>query len=305
MKRYILILTSLFLILAFVANTDTCATEKPTREEVENHIRPLFENNEFDEALDYLIDIDSRFPGNSDIQYMIGIAHSGLKNFDKAIEHIENAISIQDTSANYHMMLGNMYFAQAMQGSKLKIFGRMKRGREEFERVLEMNPSDIPARYSLMQYYSQAPGIMGGSQEKADKMFSEMQEVNPEHFLTRAATVQKLVKDKKLDQAETKLNEYVQLSATRRDTTVFAQSYNMLGYAYLNANECDKAVTSFRSYIHLTPGDPNAYDSMGEAFYKCDQPDSATIYFKKALEINPDFNHAKEMLEKLNTKQAN
>ncbi len=41
------------------------------------------------------------------------------------------------------------------------------RRRAEFERAVQLDPTNVPARVDLAQYYTEAPAIMGGGLDKA------------------------------------------------------------------------------------------------------------------------------------------
>jgi cytochrome c-type biogenesis protein CcmH/NrfG len=51
--------------------------------------------------------------------------------------------------------------------------------------------------------------------------------------------------------------------------------------------------------VELYPQSANVYDSLGEAHMTDGQKKLAIQNYKKSLELNPDNNNAKEMLEKL------
>lgn len=301
MKRLMKVQFLLFIMLAFLPTMISGADNPPKRQEIENYIEPLFKANKFNAVLAYLKGLDQEYPGNSDIQYFTGLAYAGLEDFDEAVNCLRNAISIQDTSTAYRLMLGNMYFAQAMRGSKLKMISRINQGKKEYEHVIGMDANNIPARYILMQFYSHAPGIMGGSKEKAAVLFDEMREIDGEHPQTRAAEIQMLMKAEKYMEAEQRLNQYASMASTGQDSSVFAQSYNMLGYFWLEKDECSHAIAALKSYTHLAPDNAHAHDRLGEAYYQCGYPDSAIVQYERALQIDPEFENSRKMLEKIAT----
>ena len=49
----------------------------------------------------------------------------------------------------------------------------------------------------------------------------------------------------------------------------------------------------------MNPQSANAYDSLGEAYMKAGDNEKAIKNYKKSLELNPENNNAKKMLEKL------
>jgi serine/threonine protein kinase/uncharacterized protein HemY len=67
-------------------------------------------------------------------------------------------------------------------------------------------------------------------------------------------------------------------------------AYNYLGYTYAYKGMKEEAVSAINKYIELSPDEVNPYDSMGEIYMNLiGDYEKAEEYFKKALNINPDF----------------
>ena len=95
-------------------------------------------------------------------------------NFDKAAEQLEQAVKQEPNNADYHFWLGVTYGAQAQKASIFKAPGLAKKTRAEFERAVQLDPNHIEARLALLDYYSIAPGIMGGDMDKAVEQANEI-----------------------------------------------------------------------------------------------------------------------------------
>ena len=95
-----------------------------------------------------------------------------------------------------------------------------------------------------------------------------------------------------LDNAETLLKENGY--DVRRDF-----EFNILGYTLIEEKLYDMAIAVFTINTKLFPNVANTFDSLAEAFMLSGDKESAIKYYKKALEVDPNFEHAKEMLEKL------
>lgn len=74
---------------------------------------------------------------------------------------------------------------------------------------------------------------------------------------------------------------------------------NRLGYYYLDNNEISTAVEIFKLNLLYYPNEGDFYDSLGEGYMLLGDKEKATINLKKAIEIDPSNNHAKELLSKL------
>lgn len=74
---------------------------------------------------------------------------------------------------------------------------------------------------------------------------------------------------------------------------------NRFGYDLINEKKLDWAVEIFKLNIRLFPKEPNCYDSLGEAYMLSGQKELAIQNYKKVLEMDPENENAKQMLEKL------
>jgi tetratricopeptide (TPR) repeat protein len=87
--------------------------------------------------------------------------------FEEAIQHLEKAAALEPAVAEHRVWLGRAYGQLAVRSGLMKKFGLAKRARAALERAVELDPSSVDARASLVQFYLLAPGIVGGSTSKA------------------------------------------------------------------------------------------------------------------------------------------
>lgn len=103
-----------------------------------------------------------------------GKAAMARNDVDAAATLLEKAVAQNPKSAEAHLWLGNAYGSQAQNAS---IFGQASlagKTKDEYEKAVELDPNLLDARFGLVQYYTYAPGIMGGSYEKA---FAQVEEI--------------------------------------------------------------------------------------------------------------------------------
>lgn len=60
--------------------------------------------------------------------------------------------------------------------------------------------------------------------------------------------------------------------------------WNLLGYSKLHQKRNAEAVSAFRHYVELAPGEPNAHDSLADALLANDQLDAAAIEYQRAID---------------------
>ncbi len=72
---------------------------------------------------------------------------------------------------------------------------------------------------------------------------------------------------------------------------------NNAGYALMQEDNLEEAIEIFYANTVLFPKEANPYDSLAEAYLKKGEKEKAIKYYKKALEIDPDFPSAKRALK--------
>ncbi|MBN1199897.1 MAG: tetratricopeptide repeat protein [Bacteroidales bacterium] len=103
---------------------------------------------------------------------------------------------------------------------------------------------------------------------------------------------------------ETGLKRYAEMRDTNRGEYIFSEKLlNALGYKLLNQEKVDDAIEVFKLNTQDHPDSFNVYDSLGEAYMKNGDTDLAIKNYKKSLELNPDNENGKKMLEQLQSGQ--
>lgn len=78
------------------------------------------------------------------------------------------------------------------------------------------------------------------------------------------------------------------------ETAVNAEGYRLLG-----AGEVEAALEAFRLNVETFPGSANTYDSLAEAYLEAGERARAVALYRRALEVDPAYDHARQMLEQL------
>lgn len=134
---------------------------------------------------------------------LLSRAYFAMERWDEAVKCGERAVKLEPQNASYHLWLGREYGRKAGDSNPLSAAGLAKKARNEFERAVQLDPANVPARVDLAEYYTEAPSLMGGGLDKATAQAAAVQHLNPAMahlILARVAN-----KDKRYADAE---NEY-------------------------------------------------------------------------------------------------
>jgi cytochrome c-type biogenesis protein CcmH/NrfG len=94
-------------------------------------------------------------------------AYFAVSNWDRAISACERAVTLAPNNSEYHLWLGRTYGEKADASNFFTAAGLAKKVRTEFERAVALDPKNAIGRTDLAEFYLEAPGIVGGGQDKA------------------------------------------------------------------------------------------------------------------------------------------
>lgn len=162
------ILYSCFLFPFFVCSQgDFSKAEKLFYQANYSHAKPIFleflrENPNHLKTLEYLGDIE----GNS-------------KSWSNAIFYYKKLKKLNPKEPNYYYKYGGCLGMKAKEVNKLKALGMISEIKASFEKAIELNPNHIESRWALIELYLQLPGILGGSEIKAQRYADELLKISP------------------------------------------------------------------------------------------------------------------------------
>lgn len=163
----------------------------------------------------------------------------------KAADYLEKAVAKAPNNASYHFWLGQAYGTQAQSASLFGQASLAKKTQAEFERAVQLDPNNLEAREGLMEYYLLAPGIMGGSDEKALAEAAEIRKRDA--FEGHKAFGRIYSHDKKADLAR---NEYI---AAVREQPNAPKTHYHLGTFYLFEKNYKAALEEMDAALKLDP----------------------------------------------------
>lgn len=106
-------------------------------------------------------------------------AYFMLEDWDDGIPACVRARDLDPTNSQYHLWLGRIYGQKASHVGFFSAAGLAKKVRTAFERAVELDPKNWQARTDLAEFYLEAPGIVGGSKEKARAQSDVLMALNP------------------------------------------------------------------------------------------------------------------------------
>ena len=201
-------------------------------------------------------------PNNAELNWLMARIHRAFGDIPGAIEYAQKAVQLAPQKADYHLTLAELQGRVAQQSNMLKQAMLARNIHKELETAFQLEPSNLDARWGLLQYYWMAPSIMGGDKAKARTMAEEIGKLNaaqgfvaqaviatdekrtadvesnyrkavqadPKNFDARISLAQFYDDQRKYDQAEEQYQAATKISPTRIDGYVgLAKIYSMRG----------------------------------------------------------------------------
>jgi tetratricopeptide (TPR) repeat protein len=273
--------------------------------------------------------------GNAALHFWLGRCYFELRNFDNASPQFEQAVKLDEQNSEYHMWLGRTYGRLA--DSHRSLWLGMKT-RKEFEKAVELDPRNIPARRDLEEFYTNAPWIVGGSKKKAREQIAAIAALDPIQGDLAQAEFNRQTGDlagaeaayrKVLKQDPPRPTEYFevgdfyakqqnakQLQRVIDGVVRVAPDDPRLGYyrgvvLTIEGQQLSEAESYLKAYLAATvnrtgyPSHADARTWLGHVYEKLGRRLEAAEQYRAALEIDPNSSFAKNSLKRLEKQQVN
>ncbi len=204
----------------------------------------LFENKKYEEAKVILKGVKKGSKEFEGAQYLLGRIFYDQKNYDDAADYFNEAIDANEKEADYYTWLGNTYGTIAQNANLFKQGMLAPKMKNAWEKAIALDSKNLDARISLIQYYTQAPGFMGGSFDKAKEMARQISTFNQAQGHRAMGNI--YVQEKKINEAE---KEYLEMVKSDQALT------GILGNFYLSQKQFEKAFSMFEEAVRKNPTD--------------------------------------------------
>jgi tetratricopeptide (TPR) repeat protein len=296
-----------------------------------NEAIQLYEKGEFRQAIDLLQQLSSSSPTEPDIRMWLGKSYLKIREWDKAVREMEKAVRSHPSNARYHLWLGRACGARASHSIFFTAIGWARRVVKEFEIARGLAPKDLDVRFDLLEFYLNAPGIVGGGKDKAAAEVQAISRLDPAKGFTARAIV--FQKDKDWDLARKELTQATIDYPYNADAWKDLAEYLLNRQDFEDALDCarkalalaseskttqllvaaseirlhkdlDQAVNTLTELAAgtLGDGDPDfeeVYYWLGECYRAQGNNAKAREAYESALAFNPDYEKAKNGISKV------
>ena len=288
----------------------------------------LYEQGKYDQVIKLLSNVSEKDADYAASRYYLGRVAFDKKEYDEASDYFEEAIEINNKVADYHNWLGNTYGTIAQNSNMIKQGMLAPKMKKEWESTIALDAKNIDARTSLIQYYLQAPGFMGGSVDKAKEVANQIIKLKPAEGHRQYGNI--FVHEKKIAEAEKEFLEMVKADpnyvgalanfymsqkqyekafalfeeALKKNPEDFISIYQIGKTAALSGQKLDRGEECLKKYMVRTPlqNEPSlagANMRLAQIKEKRGQKGEAKKLFETAINLDGNLKEAKEGLERV------
>lgn len=176
---------------------------------------------------------------------------------DAAATLFAKAVAQNPKNAEAHYLLGTAYGSQAQ---KAGLFGRASlasKTKDEFEQAVALDPNLLDARMGLVQFYTMAPGFMGGSYYKAFVKTAEIRKRDP--LMAHRGVALIYAHQKKPDLAKKEYLDEV------KENPKSPRAHYDLGLFFISEKNYKAGTDEYEASVKLDPAFMPAYFRIGQA----------------------------------------
>jgi len=194
-------------------------------------------------------------PGSSDAPAISVMSRVELAfgNDRSALDLAERAVALDGASAAYHYHLAEVVGSMAQKAGPFKGLGLARHFKKEDDLAVALDPRNVGARRDLMEFYLQAPGLIGGDKKKARAMADTIARLDPAQGMLAAADLALAEKH----EAEAEAVYRKALAARTRDYEVLVSTAGFFGRD--SKKQWDIVEACGKDAIEVDPGRSGGY----------------------------------------------
>ena len=279
----------------FILTSSAIPASEPTLRE---QVGALFREQKWADAQVVLEKAVAAEPENAEAFFFLGVSFLNRNDAERALPVLEKAVALAPDNSNYVRHVGDACGMLAQKAGLFSQMGWAKKCIAAYDKAVDLDPKDVNARWSVMEYCRQAPGFLGGGMEKAYAQAAAIKHLDPARG--RTAYTELYIAEKKFPEAFAVYDEVLKGSPDD-----FATLYQVGKLADTTGREFDHGLAALRRCLILTPpadspGSGPVHWRIGNILAKQGDKAAARAAYEAALAADPKFSPAAEALAKLN-----
>jgi tetratricopeptide (TPR) repeat protein len=208
---------------------------------------------------------------------------SDVSHFDEGVNIAEQCIAHNPKNSECHEALGNVLGVKAERGGMMEAVGSLGTIREAFEMAIALDPNNYTASASLLTFYLEVPGFMGGSTASAKKLIRNTEQSNPD--AAKLLQVKFDLHDENFEKAQ---SDALAVKVDHQPVLAKLQSEILveLGFTLIREKQWQAAENTLQATVQMYPDSAPAYLGLGRLLLEQGKAKEALIPLEKSLSIN-------------------
>jgi tetratricopeptide (TPR) repeat protein len=164
-----------YFILLALSGLPAFAADPDLREKV----TALFKQRQWAEAQVILQKNTATEPNNAEAWFYLGQSFLFQNDAENSVPAFERATTLAPANSIYQCYLGDAYGLSALKAGLFAKLGWARKCKGAYDRAVDLDPKNIRARVSVMEFCRQAPSFLGGGMDKAYEQAAEIQQLDP------------------------------------------------------------------------------------------------------------------------------
>ena len=254
------------------------------------------------------------------------------KNFDEAIDYLKEAVEYDEENSEYCFWLAKAYTSEINNVNFISKGIYSSKAMSNLEKSIELDPANIEARQYLAMFLFRAPAIAGGDKDEAWKQAEKIFELDKEQGYIIKAQFYQI--EEKYDLAIELFSKQIELNpnntsiyynigliyqvqkkfdeafknfqkAVEIDKTAYASLYQIGRNAVFSSKKLDEGIVALKDYIENAVPDGNlpsldgAHWRLGSLYKLKGDKEKAREHFNMAIKLNPDSDDYSDALDAL------
>ena len=270
-------------------------------------------------------------PKNAEAWILLSRARLQASQAESAITAAEKAAKLSPNNSQAYFWLGNSYGSRIGQVGMFSQMSMAPKLRDAFERTVALDPDNLDAREALVQFYLQAPAVIGGGKDKANAQVNEISKRDAARgHLARAQVFiseknnAAAIKSYEAAYAAKPSDKNIRMALgigyqmterwnqafkhfrawTAQDDKAGPAWYQIGRTSALSGLQLEEGIAALQKYLGMPhaandPQNKNAYHRLGQLYVKIGKKVEAKAALQAALKLDPKFVDAKAELAKL------
>jgi tetratricopeptide (TPR) repeat protein len=170
---------SLLAAVALAALSTSGATAGPAGQTPAADSQRDYNAGRYNRAVDALNTAIAKTPDDASLHFLLGQSYYQLREYPRAVATLERAVQLSPKDSQFHDWLGRAYGRKAEESVFLSAMSWARKTHHEFEIAVELDPKNFEAQRDLIRFEINAPGVVGGGDDKALKHIGDLEKIDP------------------------------------------------------------------------------------------------------------------------------